>query len=64
MGLLQVKEGEYEGGFGIWECTWDLLGFLQRKAGGINSTIEQSVAHGHVLELGGLFVYCVLTAQN
>lgn len=48
----QVKKGEYEGGFSIWECTWDLLGFLQKTDNDKAKHARDLVSRGHVLDLG------------
>lgn len=39
----------------MWECTWDLLGFLQQKKES-SLEIQQAVIGGHIAELGALFV--------
>ncbi|CDJ46067.1 hypothetical protein, conserved [Eimeria brunetti] len=49
---MLVKKGEYEGGFSIWECTWDILGFLQNTDKEQASQVRALVASGHVLDLG------------
>ncbi|CDI84831.1 LOC495955 protein, related [Eimeria praecox] len=50
--FLSVKKGEYEGGFSIWECTWDLLGFLQKSDKREVNEVLSLVTCGHVLDLG------------
>ncbi|CBZ55172.1 Chromosome 1 open reading frame 156, isoform CRA_a, related [Neospora caninum Liverpool] len=45
MGMQQVTEGKYEGGFALWECTWDLVKFLLK----LNPANFQDA---HVLDLG------------
>ncbi|XP_026191979.1 uncharacterized protein LOC34620824 [Cyclospora cayetanensis] len=54
---LLVQAGNYEGGFAVWECTWDLLGFLQPAAKGhslscLSRQIDLQIRGGHVLDLG------------
>ncbi|OEH77040.1 hypothetical protein cyc_04273 [Cyclospora cayetanensis] len=54
---VEVQAGNYEGGFAVWECTWDLLGFLQPAAKGhslscLSRQIDLQIRGGHVLDLG------------
>lgn len=52
---MQVEKGVYEGGFSIWECTWDLLGFLLRADSKEAIRARELVTGGHVLDLGECF---------
>lgn len=52
---MQVEKGVYEGGFSIWECTWDLLGFLIRADSKEAIRARELVTGGHVLDLGECF---------
>lgn len=45
---FRVKIGQYEGGFQIWECTWDLIGFLceEKKTCVGQRVIDLGCGHG------------------